>query len=173
MLACSFLGTERTKYFPVLMLVIKWRPYMWCVVYLFLCLLFLPFPLTQSSAARDKDEQALPVGSGGPAVPVLVPVGSGGGRAGRGRGSGAQQTVPPLEYLRGVICRCACTLWFVMTAHWTPAATDTLSLGFHFKCLRSLFHLAWTFIGDERVRYSQIAFQGMLSWYLGTTGESN
>lgn len=35
------------------------------VVDLFLCLLFLPFSLLQSSTARDKDEQALPVGGSG------------------------------------------------------------------------------------------------------------
>lgn len=67
------------------------------VVYLFLCLLFLPFSLLQSSTARDKDEQALPVGSSGFVYTCSCACGEYGTGVGRGGLMGSTNHLPPWD----------------------------------------------------------------------------
>lgn len=90
-----------------------------------------------------------------------------GGRGGRM----LNKSSSPLEYLNGLICRCPRILWPIISDTWILTISDKLSLRLGFTSLSSLFHSAWTFIGVERLRYSQIAFQGMLSWHLGIVGD--
>lgn len=164
-------GSERTKYIPILMLVIKRKTCTWFVIYLFVCLLFLPFSLMQSSTARDKDEQALPVGSSGPVCTCTCACGERGAGVGGWGAHVLNKSSSPLEYLNGLICRCPRILWPIISDTWILTISDKLSLRLGFTSLSSLFHSAWTFIGVERLRYSQIAFQGMLSWHLGIVGD--
>lgn len=152
-LAWAFPGSDRTKSFPVLMLVIKCRTCTWCVVYLFLCLLFLPFPLMQSSTAREKDEQALPVGSSGPVCTCSCACGQCGAGLG-GRGAHVlNRSSSPLEYWNGLIYGCGCTLWPTVTANWLLTVTDKCISGTRCQSLSSLFHLAWALMGVERLRF--------------------
>lgn len=76
------------------------------------------------------------------------------GRAGRKRGSCAQQIVLSLGVLKWFHYGCGCTLWPTVTANWILTVTDKCFSGTRRQSLSSLFHLAWTFIGIERVRFS-------------------
>lgn len=93
--SCAEAGS--TQSFLILMLVIKCKTDMGLVVYLFLCLLFLPFSLLQSSTARDKDEQALPVGSSGFVYTCSCACGEYGTGVGRGGLMGSTNHLPPWD----------------------------------------------------------------------------
>lgn len=134
MLVPSCPEAEGTKSFLILMLVIKCKTEMWFVVYLFLCLLFLPFSLLQSSTARDKDEQTLPVGNSGSVCTLSVCLWRVWGRGGRRRAHVLNKPPSPLGYLNGLIYRYICILYPLISVNCILIITDIqLFLGLDFK----------------------------------------
>lgn len=97
---------------------------MWFVVYLFLCLLFLPFSLLQSSTARDKDEQTLPVGNSGSVCTLSVCLWRVWGRGGRRRAHVLNKPPSPLGYLNGLIYRYICILRPLISVNCILIITD-------------------------------------------------